>query len=186
MNFNHQNKLILITGASSGIGYNSAIEFCNKGVKLALVGRSKEKLYELKKKIKVENKDVEYFICDLENIDSLENLIQRIESHFNQSIDIFIHCAGYAVLGNVEQVPINNYLKNINVNTFSAVVITKAIINKMKIKKEGQLIFISSGIGKRALPGASSYSISKFSLNAFCESLRVELYEFNIDVIVIL
>tara|TARA_Y100001970_G_C14209301_1_gene845971 strand:- start:364 stop:1158 length:795 start_codon:yes stop_codon:yes gene_type:complete len=185
MSYNHNNKLILITGASSGIGYSTAIEFSKKKTKLALVGRSENKLAKLKKAIKDNNLNVEYFVFDLKNLENIEYLIKKIENHFDQSIDIFIHCAGYAVLGNVQKVNIKDYQENININTFSAIVITKNIIEKMKKKKNGQFIFISSGIGKRALPGASSYSISKFALNAFSESLRVELLEFNVDVIVI-
>jgi len=184
-NFDYTNKLVIVTGASSGIGYSTALFFANKCKYIALIGRSEQKLGELKLTISKKNPNVNYFVSDLSDLSSIPLLIQSIEKMFSKSIDVVINCAGYATLGKVENVPINEYINNFNVNFFSSVCITKELITNFKEKNSGQFIYINSGVGKRGLPGVSSYCSSKFALNGFCESLRVELLKYNIDVIVI-
>ena len=180
-----EKKLILITGASSGIGRASALQFSKYNMKIALTARSEEKLNALLKIIKSYNKNVEIFPFDLHNNDNISNLIKRVEKKFSQSIDILLNCAGYAVLGNVENIPVDVYQKNLNLNFMAPLTLTQNVLASMKKKKSGQLIYLFSGVGKRGLPGVSSYCITKFALNAFTESLRVEVLKYNIDVILI-
>ena len=184
-NFSLENKLILITGVSSGIGRASAVEFSKHNMKLALVARSTEKLNELQKIIKLNNEHVAVFPFDLYDTEKIPELIQKIEKRFSQSIDILLNCAGHAVLGNVENVPVHAYQKNLDLNFIAPLILTKSILINMKKKKSGQLIYLSSGVGKRGLPGVSSYCATKSALNSFTESLRVEILNFNIDVILI-
>ena len=98
---------------------------------------------------------------------------------------MLLNCAGYAVLGNIENIPYSAYKKNLELNFFAPLVLTKNIIPKMKKKKSGQIINLISGVGNRGLPGVSSYCVTKFALNGFSESLRVEMSKYHIDVITI-
>ena len=184
-NFSLQNKLILITGASSGIGKSSAIEFAKHNMKLALVARSSQKLKNLKRMIKSKNNIIEIFSFDLNHKEKISYLIKKIEKKFSQSVDILLNCAGSAVLGNIEHVPFKAYQRNMDLNFIAPLILSQNILPNMKKNKSGQLIFLFSGVGKRGLPGVSSYCASKFALDAFTESLRVEVMQYNIDVILI-
>ena len=184
-NFSLANKLILITGASSGIGKASAVEFSKYNIKIALTARSAKKLNDLKNKIKLHNKHVEVFPFDLYNKEKISILIKKIEKKFSQSIDILLNCAGNAILGYVENVPLKAYQKNLDINFIAPLILTQNILINLKKKKSGQLIYLFSGVGKRGLPGVSSYCITKSALGSFTESLRVELLKYKIDVILI-
>ena len=185
LNFSLEKKLILITGASSGIGKESVIEFSKYNTKIALVARNSERLNDLKKILSSNNNMIEVFPFDLLEVDKIPQLIDKIEKKFSQSVDVLLNCAGHVVLGNVEHVPFCAYQKNLKLNFIAPVVLTQNVLDKMKKKKSGQIINLLSGAGKRGLPGASSYCASKFALDAFTESLRVEVYKYNIDVILI-
>lgn len=184
-NFSLENKLILITGASSGIGRASAVEFSKYNMKIALTARSIEKLKDLKNIINLHNEQVEIFPFDLYNKENILDLIQKIEKKFSQSIDILLNCAGNAVLGNVENVPMHAYQKNLDLNFLAPLALTQNVLIKMKEKNSGQLIYLFSGVGKRGLPGVSPYCATKSALDSFTESLRIEVLKHNIDVILI-
>jgi dehydrogenase/reductase SDR family member 7B len=180
----YKNKIVLITGASSGIGRACAFEFGRLGAFIALTGRNEDELTNLNKSLNALNINSHFFMCDLLELDSINALINQVENYFNNSVDILINSAGNAVLGLVENIPINALKENMTLNFFAPYVLSKLVMPGMKKKNFGQIINLSSGVGKRGLPGTSSYSSSKFALNGFSESLRVELMHYNIDVII--
>jgi dehydrogenase/reductase SDR family member 7B len=96
-----------------------------------------------------------------------------------------VNSAGIAVLGLIENVPLKSYSDNLQLNFFAPLSLIKSVLPGMKQKKSGQIINLFSGVGKRGLPGVSSYCVSKFALNGLTESLRVEVSPYNIDVILI-
>ena len=181
--FDYKDKIVLITGASSGIGRASAFEFGKKGARIALTGRNKKELVLLRDELKKLNINSHYFVFDLLELDGISRLIEKIEECFGDTIDILINSAGKATLGLVDNIPLNELKENMELNFFAPFELSKLLIPKMKKKKEGQIINITSGVGKRGLPGTSSYSASKFALNGFSDSLRVELMKHNIDLI---
>ena len=183
MSFDSKDKIILVTGASSGIGMETARAFARKGARLALTGRNIEMLKVVSGSIKKEGGSAEMFPFDLTNISGIPELVKKIQSHFNESIDVVVNSAGVAVLGTVENIPVEAYSYNLQVNFVASLALIKEVMPGMKNKMRGQIINISSGVGKRGLPGVSSYCVSKFALNALTESLRVELSPYNIDVI---
>ena len=183
--YNYNGKFVLITGGTSGIGLALTKILINKCKYVAIIGRSEKNLSSEVLSLLNNFNNISFFEYDLKNIKGINQLIDNIENKFNSTIDVVFNCAGYSVLGTVDQIPIEAYLENFNVNFFSSVVISKRLLKHLKEKNSGQLIFINSGVGKRGLPGVSSYSSTKFALNGFCESLRVELFEYNIDVIVV-
>ena len=181
--FDYKDKIVLITGASSGIGRASAFEFGKKGAKIALTGRNQEELALLSDALRKLNINSHYFVFNLLDLENIGRLIERIEECFGESIDVLINSAGKATLGLVENIPLNELRENMELNFFAPFELSRLLIPKMKKKKLGQIINITSGVGKRGLPGASSYSASKFALNGFSDSLRVELMKHNIDLI---
>mgnify|MGYP000182646902 CR=1 FL=1 len=183
MLFDYQNKIVLITGASSGIGRASAFEYGKNGAKIALTGRNKDELASLNKDLKKLNINSQFFVFDLLKLEGINRLIEEIEEYFEDTIDVLINSAGKATLGLVDNIPLNELIENMELNFFAPFELSRLLIPKMKKKQQGQIINITSGVGKRGLPGASSYSASKFALNGFSDSLRVELMNHNIDLI---
>jgi len=180
--YSYKNKLILLTGGTSGIGYSILsilkLEHCN----IAVIGTNEEKLNEIGK-ITTSNSNIKVYKFDLSKIEKINNLIEMIQEDFQMNISVFISCAAISAISLIEDLPEEN-LKNIHlVNSLAPFVITKYIISNMKNNDDGQLIYLSSGAGFRGLPFNSAYSSSKFSLNGWIESLRVEIYSKNIDVI---
>lgn len=183
MTFNIKNKVALITGASSGMGREFAKAFALKGARVALTGQNREALEKVKKSITEQGASAHSIGANLTDIPNIPLLVKQFEDHFGDPIEILVNNAGIAVLGNVENVPLEAYQENLQINFFAPLALIKAVIPGMKRKKRGQIINISSGVGKRGLPGASSYCVSKFALNALTESIRVELSSFGIDVL---
>lgn len=180
MPFEVKNKVVLITGASSGIGREVAKLFAKKGANVALVGRNKNSLENLSKEI---NGISKIFSFDLTNLDKIPDLVRDVEKSFRNSIDILVNCAGISILGVVEDIPIKEYENIFKVNFFAPLILIQSVVPQMKKNRSGQIINISSGVGKRGLPGVSAYCATKFALNALTESIRVELAPYGINVI---
>lgn len=181
--FDCRNKVVLITGASSGIGEAVAKTFAAAGANVALVARNKEALERIAEYIRGKGGSAGVFPFDLENIEQIPTLVKSVEEYFRASVTILINNAGIAVLGLVAYVPVSEYQRNFTINCLAPLALIKAVILSMQKKREGQIINITSGVGVRGLPGASSYCMSKFALNALTESVRVELGRFGISVI---
>lgn len=181
--FNHRGKLVLVTGASSGIGRETAVAFAQRGAKVALIGRNVEALKSVQDYIRGNGGLAEMFPFDLINITEIPKLIASVEDIFGDSISLLVNNAGVAILGLVDSVPLEEYMYNLNINFFAPLALIKAVLPGMVKRRCGQIINITSGVGKRGLPGVSSYCVSKFALNALTESVRVELAPYGIDVI---
>ena len=127
-----KNKVVLVTGASSGIGAAVSIAFAKKGANLALSGRNHVALKKTQDQILKQGGSALIFKLDLLESDQIPDLINQVEKHFGNTIDILINCAGIAVLGTVEKVPINEYHRILNINFFAPLVLIQSLIPKMK------------------------------------------------------
>ena len=180
----YRKKLILITGASSGIGRATAIAFSNEKMKIALIGKNEDRLRSISNIINDQSQSVaKIFPFDLRKTDEIPNLVKEVELVFDETVDMLINAAGITTLGYVEDVPMEEYYNIFNINFFSSLALIQAVIPGMKEKISGQIINITSGAGVRGLPGSSSYCATKFALNGLTESLRVELKPFGIKVL---
>ena len=175
--------LVLITGASSGIGRACSIAFGKQGGKIALTGRSEARLAQVKAELDLLGIHSSVFKCDLLEDKSIPGLVKDVENHFGRTVDIVVNSAGIGGLGLVENVPLEAYKETFQLNVFAPIELIRAVLPGMKQKGGGQIINLFSGVGRRGLPGVSPYSSSKFALSGFSESLRVELMSHNIDVI---
>lgn len=163
-------KVIVITGASSGIGYEMASFLAKKGHNVYGVSRSK-----------VFNKNVFSAQADVRNFEQIQNLFESIVEQEGR-IDVLINNAGRGISGSIEDTEIEDVTQLMNVNFLGTFNTIKAVIPYMRDNKGGKIINISSLASKFALPFQSFYSASKAALNAFSEALSIEVEPFGIQV----
>lgn len=164
----------VITGASSGIGYEAALAFAKKGKSLMLVARREQQLIELKKQIQQVNPDVDVqiFVYDLT---ITENVYKFYEEASAYAIDTWINNAGFGHYGSVEEQDLSKIEKMLRLNN-EALTIFSTLFVRDNAQVEGtQLINISSGGGYRIIADNVTYCATKFFVSAFTEGLAHEL-----------
>lgn len=171
------NKVVLLTGASSGIGYELALLLAKQNAKLALIARRKERLLALQRKISCE---CEILAGDIADPDFCRNAVTLAAGKFG-GIDVVVNNAGLSMNASFEDAEIKVFQQLMQVNYFGSLYIAKAALPYLK-KSKGSLLFVSSIVGKRGFPARSGYCASKFAVQGLFESLRVELQPYGINV----
>ncbi|MBO9488886.1 SDR family NAD(P)-dependent oxidoreductase [Endozoicomonas sp. G2_1] len=174
----NKKQIVLITGASSGIGKETAKTLTKSGFKVYAVARRVEQMIDL---AELGGFPLGMDITKEEDINKVVDHIIKLEGH----IDILINNAGYATQGPVEQVPIGEARRMFEVNLFGLGMLTQKVLPSMRERKSGKIINISSGAGKVYFTMGAWYVSSKHALEGWSDSLRVELKPFNIDVVII-
>ncbi|EEL16799.1 Short-chain dehydrogenase/reductase SDR [Bacillus cereus 95/8201] len=178
-------KVAIITGASSGFGLLTTLELAKKDYLIIATMRNLEKQanlisqatqLNLKQNITVQQLDV----TDQNSIHNFQLYIKEINR-----VDLLINNAGYANGGFVEEIPVEEYRKQFETNLFGAISITQLVLPYMREQKSGKIINISSISGQVGFPGLSPYVSSKYALEGWSESLRLEVKSFGIDVALI-
>lgn len=179
-------KVILITGASSGIGAALAEKLASKyaGVSLVLAARNQEKLGIVAEKCRQLGSSVLVVPTDLKEVTQVKDLAKAAIAKF-EKVDILVNNAGYGQMGPIELIPPDAAQEQFAVNFHAPLVLTQALIPIMREQGGGKIINISSLGGRIPFPAAGMYSCSKFALEAFSDVLRMELKAFNIKVSVI-
>ncbi len=175
-----QGKVALITGASSGIGLATAQLLAERGAKVALAARSRDKLAAIATGLP----DAFAIPTDMTDEDSIANMVQQTQRHFGR-IDLLINNAGQAYDAPVEQIDPDTYRALFAVNVVGPLVAMQAVIPIMRQQGGGMIVGISSGTSLMYLPGMAAYSSTKRALNAISLTARAELAKENIIVSVI-
>ncbi|TSE07719.1 SDR family NAD(P)-dependent oxidoreductase [Aquimarina algiphila] len=181
---NIENKIVWITGSSSGIGKALAFEFINAGANVILSARREEELKKVAKNSKSRRKNILILPFDLENIEDFPDKVEKVVQKFGR-IDILINNAGIGHRTKTLDTPNEIERKIMEVNFFGTINLTKLVAKKMQLKKKGKIVVISSILGKLGFPFHSTYSASKFALQGYFESLRMELYKDNIHILIV-
>ena len=179
-----QNKVIWITGASSGIGKALAIELASKGVQLILSSRKENELNKIKSENKLDDQQCLVLPLDLENTSSIHSLTQKIISHFGR-IDVLINNGGISQRSFAKDTPLDIDRKIMEVNFFGTVAITKSVLPHMIKQNSGIIVVISSISGKFGFYLRSAYAASKHALHGFFESLRMEVEKNNVQITIV-
>jgi short-subunit dehydrogenase len=166
-------KTILITGASSGIGRETAKLFQSKGWNVVATMRNPENETELK-----QLKNVLVTKLDVLDLDSIENAIRDGVQKFN-NIDVLLNNAGYGAYGPLESFPREKILRQFNTNVIGLLDVTRVILPHFRKNKKGMIINISSMGGKMTFPLGSLYHGTKFAVEGISESLRYEVEQFG-------
>ena len=177
-------QVALITGCSSGIGYETALMLGRNGFRTFATMRNTKKSDSLQEIIRKEGLDVSIQQLDVNDNASIENTINNIKNEANR-IDVLINNAGFGLVGFFEDLTLDEIRDQFETNFFGVLNITKKIIPIMRLQKSGTIINISSGAGQVGFPGISAYVSTKFAIEGFSESLTYELLPYGIKVVII-
>lgn len=174
-----QNKIAVVTGASSGIGRAISIKLSKAGCKMALASRNVEELRETEKEL---DSDGIVLKMDVRNSESVRGAFEDVWRVYGQ-VDILVNCAGVMPLTYLKNRHLEEWLETIEVNLKGSLRCINEVLPPMKTQKRGHIINIASVDGKELFPGGAIYGASKAGLIALSRAMRMELSpEFNIRV----
>ena len=177
-------QVAIITGCSSGIGYETSILLAKNGFKTYATMRNTDKGNKLKEIAEKENVDLKIIKLDVTDDHSIKNAINEIVQETNR-IDVLVNNAGNNIAGAVEDLSIEEFKEQFETNFFGLIRVTKEVLPIMRKQRMGIIVNVSSIVGKMAIPLNSAYVSSKFAVEGFSESIRYELEDFGIKVILI-
>lgn len=179
-------KVVVITGCSSGIGLETAIACAKEGHKVFATMRNLNKKEKLEKRIKDEKlENIEISELDVSDADSIVNEIAKIARKMGK-IDVLFNNAGFMVMGSLEDSTINEIREQINTDLMGPIHVTKQALPHMQSGDEpGLIINMSSIAGRIGFGLTTSYCASKFGIEGFTESLRGEMLTRNVNVVLI-
>ncbi|MGG3466906.1 SDR family oxidoreductase [Neobacillus pocheonensis] len=178
-------KTAIVTGSSSGFGLLCAIELALEGFSVLATMRDVNKAKPLLDL--AEEKNVSDYInikpLDVTSTESINQFETDLSSY--PSLDVLVNNAGFALGGFSEELSIEEYRQQFETNFFGVIAVTNAVLPFMRARNKGRIINMSSISGRMGFPGLSAYSASKYALEGYSESLRLELKPFGIDVALI-
>ena len=174
------NKVIWITGGSSGIGKALAYKFANEGWQVALSARREELLNEISKS----NNNIHSFPLDVLDVEKCKEVFNKIVSKF-KNIDIAVFSTGIHDPNSEKKLNLDSIRKIMETNFFGTINSINSVYNYFKEKKSGHISIVSSVAGYRGLPIAGAYCASKSALISYAESLYFDMKRFNVRVSVI-
>lgn len=179
------NKTVLITGASSGIGKETAYVYAKNGYQLILVARRLGKLEEIKKNIETNDKvNVVVFNIDLSNLDSAEELYNKV-TNANLKVDVLINNAGFGIYKKFVDSDIEKEEQMLVLNMVTLTKLTKLFIPNMLKNGSGNIVNIASAAAFQPIPNLAIYAATKAYVMSFSEGIAFELKDKNITVTVI-
>ncbi len=179
-----KNKVVLITGASSGIGKQTAMEFAKLGANIILVARRKDKLEQVENELKEFPVSVLVCQCDVSKKDQVKEMSKTVLERFD-SVDILVNNAGFAIYGSVSDLTIDEIESQMETNYFGMIYCIKNFLPSMLKKKSGHIVNVASVAASFGLPGIASYCASKFAMLGFSEGLKHELKDTGVGITVV-
>jgi NAD(P)-dependent dehydrogenase (short-subunit alcohol dehydrogenase family) len=173
---------IFVTGASSGIGRAAAIELASRGHRVFAGARRAAALEELA----ATTPGIHAVPIDVTDPDSVRAAVARVDEVTDgHGLDALVNAAGYALTGPVEGLSREAIEHQFATNVFGVLEVTRAFLPRMRGRRSGRVVNISSVLGRFALPGLGVYSATKFALESLSDALRMELSDFGVSVVLI-
>ena len=177
-------KVALVTGSSSGIGFETSLALARNGYHTFATMRNLGKDQKIKQIIEKEDLSIEIVELDVDNEESVNQAIKTI-SEKKDRIDVLVNNAGYGMWGTVEDVSLDEFKQQFETNFFSIIRLIQKVAPIIRKQGSGNIVNISSVAGRIGFPVSPAYISSKFALEGLSESLRFELMPFGINVIII-
>ena len=178
MDDNFKDKTVIITGGSEGVGATTARKFAAAGANLVLAARGKKKLETIAEELRP-NANVVIAAMNVADSDACSNLLRKAAFEFG-NINVLVNNAGYHERGMVESVSADALSMMLDVNLKAPIILSRLVIPYLRETGGGAIINVASLAGRTPVPGAATYSASKFGLRAFTFSLADELGDANI------
>ena len=175
------NKLVWVTGASSGIGKACAESWARRGAKVVLSSRKEDALEAVARPLREEGCDVRVVTLDLSNSDSLADVATHVESTYG-AVDVMVHCGGISQRSKVLDTGLEVDRRVMEIDYFGTLALTKALLPGMVKRKQGHFVVVTSLMGLFSSPLRSGYCGAKHALYGFFESLRAEHHDDNVKV----
>ena len=171
-------NVVLLTGCSSGIGAACARRFAAAGFTVFATARRLETLAELAA--------VGCFCrpLDVTDLESIERVATEIETRYG-GVDVLINNAGYGQQGAFEELALDDFRAQLETNLIGAIAVTQHVLPRMRERRRGRILMLSSMGGRISFPGGAAYHASKYALEAVGDVLRFEVARFGIDVVIV-
>src|SRR5918996_5492514 len=183
-NDKNNKPVAVVTGSSSGIGYETSLLMARNGFFTYATMRSTDKSNKIIDLIRNEKLPLEVLRLDVTDDKSVKEAIERIANEQGR-IDVLVNNAGYALLGPLEELSIQEFKEQFEANVFGVIRVTQSVLPIMRKQRNGTIVNISSVAGRIGFPLTPAYVSSKFALEGLSESMAYELEQFGIKVILI-
>lgn len=177
-------KVAIVTGSSSGIGYETSLALARNGFYTFATVRNPKKADKILQVAKKENLSIEIIELDVDDEKSISAAIEKIISK-KQRIDVLVNNAGWGLFGSVEDVSMKDFRAQFETNFFGIISIIQKVAPIMRKQGSGIIVNVSSVAGRIGFPGSPAYISSKFALEGLSESLRYELGQFGVKIVII-
>jgi NAD(P)-dependent dehydrogenase (short-subunit alcohol dehydrogenase family) len=177
-------KVSVVTGSSSGIGYETALILARNGFKTYATMRNTEKGVSLNSIAEKENLFIKIVQLDVTDQSSVKNAVETIHDESGK-IDVLINNAGYGLVGALEDVSMEEIKSQFETNFYGLIRVTQAVLPIMRNQGSGKIVNISSGAGRFGFPTGSIYVSTKFAVEGLSESLAYEVEPFGIKIILV-
>ena len=177
-------KVAVVTGTSSGIGFETALALAKEGYYTYATMRNTAKSDKIKELAQKDNLKINVLELDVDDESSVKTAIKKILDE-KQRIDVLVNNAGWGLWGCVEDVSVDEFKAQFDTNFFSIIRLIQEVGPAMRKQGSGTIVNVSSVVGRIGFPASPAYISSKFALEGLSESLRFELAPFGIDVVII-
>ena len=181
---NHEKKVAIITGSSTGIGFETSLSLARNGFKTYATMRNLEKAKSLTEIKHNENLPIDIIELDVNSNESVNQAIKKIIDQ-DDRIDVLVNNAGYDVAGALEELTLTEFKAQFETNFFGVIRVIKEVVPIMRRQNHGTIVNVSSVGGKVGVPLNSAYIASKFALEGLSDSIRFELEGFGINIILV-
>jgi NAD(P)-dependent dehydrogenase (short-subunit alcohol dehydrogenase family) len=178
-------NVALVTGSSSGIGFETALTLARSGIHTYASMRNLEKSKNITEIANTENLPLRVVQLDVNDDTSVKDAIGKIVAAENGRIDVLVNNAGYGLFSPIEDVTLDQVKEQFETNFFGIVRVTKEVLPIMRKQRKGTIVNVNSGAGRVGIPVYSAYVATKFALEGLSESMRYELKEFGINIVII-
>jgi short-subunit dehydrogenase len=177
-------KIVLITGATSGIGRHAALDLARRGYRVFATGRRKEALAGLK--AEADGLELEGFEMDVTSADSIAAAVAEIDrATGGHGVDVLVNNAGYGELGPLEQISDADLRRQYETNVFGLMAVTRAFLPRMRQRRAGRVVNISSIGGRTTVPFMGAYNSTKYAVESLSDALRNEMAPFGVEVVLV-
>ena len=177
-------KVAVVTGTSSGIGFETSLALAREGYFTYATMRDTTKSNKIKEIAQKENLKINVLELDVDDEKSVKSAIAQILDQ-KQRIDVLVNNAGWGLWGCVEDVSVDEFKEQFETNFFSIIRLIQEVAPTMRKQSSGTIVNVSSVVGRIGFPASPAYISSKFALEGLSESLRFEFAPFGVDVIII-